>query len=291
MSLKNVLVRLVLVALVVVGFGTNVASAGWVDPFDGSSLDAAWTQTFPATEDGYYLSTGRDTAAGLTVAGSQLSVSSITGGANANHLMMLERSIGEAGTSDFTATLDFQFPYSATDQSTIQLKIMNTSGNIIAAVGMPDIYVDAVNGCRFHHLFSPATTPKDLNNDDGILDSYIFPFRPYVGRFSIERTGNVFSAHLWAGLSYETMTIQYNFSNVGEYQSGPLGTSTDAVGSLQIGFGMSGSQTTPLAVDSVGFDAVPEPSSIVSALLAGLGLAAYAWRRRKQLVFRVRRTC
>jgi hypothetical protein len=216
------------------------------------------------------------------VGGSQVSVSSITGATQLNHLMMLERSISDANTSNFIATMDFRFPYSVPDQSTIQLKIMNTSGNIIAALGMPDIYLDNTGGCRFHHVFCPTTTPKDLNNDDGVLDSYAFPITPWVGRFSIERTGDVFSAHVWAGLTYETMSIQYNLSNVGDYQSGPLGTSTDAVGALQIGFGMTGTrQSSPLVVDSVSFSTVPEPSSILLAMFAGLGLTAYAWRRRK----------
>jgi hypothetical protein len=45
--------------------------------------------------------------------------------------------------------------------------------------------------------------------------------------------------------------------------------------------------TTPpidasLALDQVQFSAVPEPSSIVLGSLAGLGLFAQAWRRRKQ---------
>lgn len=277
-------IRSLLCALALVGLIAVPSHASWIDEFDGSSLDSAWNQTYPATADGWYAATGRSSGVTYTVnhsSDSQLHVAAITGvtADGWNNVWAISRSVGSVGSNDFTATMDFST--ASADPSTsvnLQLKAIDANGWLIAGGMMYHGY-----GTEYHEIYgfdytsTNNTAPCDINNDAQMKYPTLWTngiSHAAANRLTISRVANAYSLTLSQGAVYDSLT---------EVSSFALGTSSRVVDSIQLAFEIGGSTDAggSFAVDRASFSAVPEPSALVLVGMAGFGLLAYAWRRDK----------
>lgn len=237
----------------------GTAQAGFIDNFDGTSLDPAWSE----------LDLGSSTALVYTVSGGKLTVTDVSGTGWPDRALV--RNVSQSG--DFTASMDIAWdqPNEAMDWS--RMWLLDSGKNIIAAVGLKDSQL-SLPTC-FGYSFGPGaysmwtftevqpTTPAPVWADSQWLKQ--------SGVFSIQRVGSTITATMKEEPVVVTTT-----------------GSTADVAYMYLAFGYLGGYGTPpnescfgtTIVDQVSLQPFPIPEPGTFALL-GMGLLAYAWKRRR----------